>query len=254
MNKNIRHSIIENILLKFPNFSKRIFNYTSRNQFGKFINKIKKKNIDIKYVYDVGANIGEWSTFYKKTSLKDSIFYLFEANESHRKYLEEKNFNFFIEVLSDKIKIVEFYNNNNSTGDSYFRENTGNHDNLSPQKITTTTLNELVSKNNLPLPDLIKIDTQGAEIDILLGADKVLENCKLLYLECPIFENFNKNNLNILDYIKCAKELGFIPQDINQIHHYGGFLVQLDILFIKKELHQKLDSNPNLLKSLYSTL
>ena len=110
MNKNIRHSIIENILLKFPNFSKRIFNYTSRNQFGKFINKIKKKNIDIKYVYDVGANIGEWSTFYKKTSLKDCTFYLFEANESHRKDLEEKNFNFFIEVLSDKIKIVEFYN------------------------------------------------------------------------------------------------------------------------------------------------
>lgn len=253
MNK-FSHIIIERLLLAFPKFSKRIFNYTSRNQLGKFLKKIKEKKIEIKYVYDIGANKGEWSNFYKKTSLSESTFYLFEANESHRKDLEEKNFNFFIEVLSNKIKIVEFYNNNNSTGDSYFRENTGNHDNLSPQKITTTTLNDVVNQNNLPLPDLIKIDTQGAEIDILKGASKVLENCKLLYLECPIFENFNKNHLNILDYIKYTKELGFVPQDVNQIHHYGGFLIQLDILFIKKELHQKLNSNPNLLETLYSNL
>jgi FkbM family methyltransferase len=251
MNKKTSHSIIENILLKFPKFSNRIFNYTSRNKLGKFIDQLKKNKIDIKYVYDIGANVGEWSSFYKKTSLKNSFFYLFEANESHREILEKKNFNFFIETLSDKIKIVDFYNNNNSTGDSYFKESTGEHDNLSTQKIKTTTLNELVINNNLPLPDLIKIDTQGAEIDILKGATKILENCKLLYLECPIFENFNKNNLNILDYIKHLKELGFIPQDINQIHHYGGFLVQLDVLFIKKELHQKLGSNPSLLKSLY---
>jgi FkbM family methyltransferase len=250
MNK-FSHIIIEKILLKFPKFSKRIFNYTSRNQLGRFLNKIKEKKIEIKYVYDIGANEGEWSNFYKKTSLIDSTFYLFEANESHRKKLEKNNFNFFIGVLSDKIKTIHFYNNNNSTGDSYFMENSGNHENLTPQEIITTTLSEIINQNNLPLPDLIKIDTQGAEIDILKGAGKALENCKLLYLECPIFENFNKNNLNILDYINYAKKLGFIPQDINQIHHYGGFLVQLDILFIKKELHQKLNSNPKLLKSLY---
>ena len=237
MNK-FSHTIIEKILLKFPKFAKKIFNYTSRNQLGRFIKKIKEKNIEIKYVYDIGANVGEWSSFYKNTSLSHSTFYLFEANESHRKKLEKNNFN--------------FYNNNNSTGDSYFKESTGNHEDLVAQKITTTTLNNVVSQNNLPYPDFIKIDVQGAEIDILKGANNVLENCKLLYLECPVFENFNKNNLNILNYINHAKELGFIPQDINQIHHYGGFLVQLDILFIKKELHRKLNSNPNLLNSLYS--
>lgn len=250
MNK-FRHTLIEKILLRFPKLSKRILNYTSRNQFGKILKEIKEKKIEIKYVYDIGAYKGEWSNFYKQTSLGESIFYLFEANESHRKDLEKNNFNFFIEVLSDKIKTVDFYNNNNSTGDSYFKENTGNHEGLTPQKKTTTTLNKLVDENNLSLPDLIKIDTQGSEIDILKGADKVLKNCKLLYLECPISANFNENNFKISDYISFVQELGFIPQDINHAHHYHGFLTHVDILFVKKELYKEIGLNLSLFKSLY---
>jgi len=246
-----RHTLIEKILLKFPKISKRILNYVTRNQLGKFLNDLKEKKIEIKYVYDIGANKGDWSNFYKKTSLRDSDFYLFEANESHKKDLEKNNFNFFIEVLSDKIKTVDFYNNNNSAGDSYFRENTGNHEGLTPQKKTTTTLNKIVEENDLPLPNLIKIDTQGSEIDILKGSDKVLKNCKILYLECPISANFNENNFKISDYISFVQELGFIPQDINQIIHYHGFLIHIDIMFVKKELHKEIGLNLSLLKSLY---
>jgi|TARA_B100001093_G_scaffold483503_1_gene516067 FkbM family methyltransferase len=249
--EKFRHTLIERILLKFPKFTKRILNYVFRNKFGKVLNDLKEKKIEIKYVYDIGANKGDWSNFYKQTSLRGSNFYLFEANEIHKKYLEKKNFNFFIEILSDKVKTVDFYNNNNSTGDSYFKETTGNHEGLIPQKRKTTTLNQIVEKNNLPLPHLIKIDTQGSEIDILKGSDRVLKNCKILYLECPISANFNENNFKISDYVSFVKDLGFIPHDINQIHHYHGFLTHLDIMFVRKELHKEIGLNLSLLKSFY---
>lgn len=246
----IKHLIIENLLLKFPKFSNLFFKYFYRNRLGKFLINFKK-NVPLNWVYDIGAHKGEWSSFYKKTSLKESNFILFEANEDHKKDLTQKKFNFFIETLSDEKKVVNFYNNNNSSGDSYFRENSPNHNGLQPQKKKTRILDEIVFSKNLPLPDLIKIDTQGSEIDILKGAKKTLENCKLVYLECPIIANFNNNNLNIFDYLNYLKNLDYIPQEICEIHYYHEYLIQIDILFVKKKLYKNINFDLGLLKSLY---
>ena len=46
----------------------------------------------------------------------------------------------------------------------------------------------MVEKENLKLPNFIKIDTQGSEIDILKGSKNTLKNCNLIYLETPIIE------------------------------------------------------------------
>ena len=246
-----RYLFIEKILLRFSKISNRILNYVLRNRLGRIILELRKKNIEIKYVYDIGANKGEWSSFYKKTSLNKSIFYLFEANEAHKNDLVKTNFNFFIEVLSKEKKKIKFYNNNSSTGDSCYMENTGNHKNIIPQEITAITLNQLVKQNNLPLPDLIKIDTQGSEIDILKGSSEILKNCKILFLECPILAKFNQNNLNILDYLKFLESIGFIPHDVNQIMHYHGYLTHFDMIFINKEIFKELGLNQELLKSFY---
>ena len=50
------------------------------------------------------------------------------------------------------------------------------------------------------LPDFIKIDTQGSELDILKGGEKTISNCSLIYLECPIIE-YNLGSPNLNDYI-----------------------------------------------------
>lgn len=248
MNK-IGHIIIENILLKFPKLSNSFFKYTIRNRLGKFLIEIRKKVI-IKWVYDIGAYKGEWSNFYKKTSLSESNFILFEANSNHIPNLKKNNFQYFIEILSDKVKEVEFYNGNFS-GDSYYKENTNNYDKLSPQKRKTNTLDNIVDFNNLPAPDLMKIDTQGSEIDILKGAGKTIKNCKFIYLECPLSAKYNQNNLNISDYINYLNQVGYTPHEISQIHYYHGYLLHLDILFVKNDLYQQLGLNTDLFKLFY---
>jgi FkbM family methyltransferase len=248
MNK-IGHLIIENILLKFPKLSNSFFKYTIRNRLGKFLIEIKK-DVIVNWVYDIGAYKGEWSNFYKKTSLSESNFILFEANSNHIPNLKKNNFQYFIEILSDKVKEVEFYNGNFS-GDSYYKENTNNYDKLSPQKRKTNTLDNIVDSNNLPTPDLMKIDTQGSEIDILKGGEKTIKNCKFIYLECPFGAKYNQNNLNILDYINYLNKLGYTPHEICQIHYYHGYLLHLDILFVKNDLYQQLGLNADLFKLFY---
>ena len=249
MNK-VSHIIIENLLSKLPKLSNTFFKYTIRNRLGRFFMEIKK-NVNIKCVYDIGAYKGEWANFYKKTSLNKCKFILFEANSAHIASLKKNNFQFFITTLSDKVKEVEFYSGNFS-GDSYYKENTNNYDNLLPSKRITETLDNIVNNNNLPLPDLIKIDSQGSEIDILRGGKQAIKDCKFIYLECSLSAKYNQNNLNILDYINYLKELNYIPHEICQIHYYHGYLMHLDILFVKNDLlHQKLGLSEDLFKLFY---
>ena len=175
---------------------------------------------------------------------------MFEANKEHYKNLDKKNFKFFNVILSDKKKIVNFFNNNNSTGDSYYKENTFHHKNLRSKKFLAETLDNIKNKNNLPNPDLIKIDTQGSEIDILKGAKNTLKKCKLIYLECPIAKS-NQNNLNFHNYLTYMKKINYIPQEICEIHHFHGFLFQIDILFMRKDLYKKFNFDNKLLKNIF---
>ena len=244
-----KHEIIEKILLNFPRLSNILYRYFFKNRLGKFL-KVFQKKVSLDYVYDIGAYKGEWSEFYSKTSLSNSKFILFEANKAHHKILDKKNFEFFNVILSDKKKTVNFFNNNNSTGDSYYRENTFHHKNLKSKKVPAITLDYIKNKKKLPNPDLIKIDTQGSEIDVLKGAKNTIKRCKLIYLECPIAKS-NNNNLNFDYYLNYMKKINYIPQEICEIHHFHGFLFQIDILFMRKDLYKKYNFNNKLLKNIF---
>ena len=41
--------------------------------------------------------------------------------------------------------------------------------------------------------------------------------------------NFTDNNLNFDNYLNYMKKINYIPQEICEIHHFHGFLFQIDI-------------------------
>lgn len=245
-----KYQLIEKLLLNFPSLSKTFYRYSVNNKLGKFLKNFQK-NYKIDYVYDVGAYKGEWSKFYKNTSLSNSNFILFEANKAHEINLKKTSFRYFNVILSNEKKGVKFFNNINSTGDSYYQENTYHHKNLKPKDFLTDTIDNLIIEHKLVKPDFLKIDTQGSEIDILKGSVKSLSNCKLIYLECPIAK-LNSNNLNFQDYLNFLNKIGYIPQEICEIHYFHKFLVQIDVLFIKKDFYKDDNYEYELLNSLFN--
>ncbi len=221
----------------FKKYSRLFSSFYKHKLNGNLIDLIKK-GIEIKTVYDIGAFKGDFSNFLNKTSLKGKDFYLFEANEENEKYLKKLNFKYFIEILSDIKKEVKFYSKSHS-GDSYLLEQTNFYDDFDAKNKTTNTLDKIVEQNNLPFPDFIKIDTQGSEIDILKGAKRAISNCKLIYLECPIIE-YNLGSPNLEQYIKYLNSIDFVPYDICEVHYIDKVLIQIDILFIKKSIINKI--------------
>ncbi len=104
-----------------------------------------------------------------------------------------------------------------------------------PTKLKASTVDVICEKNNIRAPDFIKIDTQGSEIDILKGAKGAVTNASLIYTECPILE-YNVGAPTLLDYVSYMRSEGFLPHDLFEIHSMKGVLVQIDILFMRKEL------------------
>lgn len=190
-------------------------------------------------VYDIGACRGAWSLLIKREVLKNSTFYLFEANPEYISDLKNTGFPFLQTVLSNPGReYVDFYNGTN-TGDSYYKELSKHYEHQSSIKMPCTTLDDVVTKYNLPIPNLLKIDTQGSELDILEGSKTFLNKVDLLFTECPILP-YNSGAPNIYEYITYIRDHNFIPVSLLECHIFENTLLQVDIMFMRKDVKDNL--------------
>ena len=237
----------------FPKWYIMFFSKAFDHKLNYNLLELIKRGLKIDIIFDIGAHKGNWSKTLNETSLKGKDFYLFEANDKNRVFLSKHKFKFFLEVLSDKRKEVNFFSNN-STGDSYLIEQTSIYEKkVKPIVKNAITLDELVKREKLPFPDFLKIDTQGSEIDILKGSNKTLSQCTLIYLECPILE-YNLNAPNFHEYITFMNSIDYVPIDICELHKIDNVLIQIDILFIKKKILKNIYHDKKILNILNSNL
>ena len=173
-----------------------------------FLNKLKiEYNFIPKVCYDIGANVLHW-TRHAESTWSNTIIYLFDAF-SPGEILYNK-YEYTISVLSDiDNKLVKFYQNDFCPGgSSYYREIAFDNSKFFPEnnyiEKLTRTLDSIVKEKNYRLPDLIKIDIQGAELDVLKGAVETLKHATFLLVELQNIQ-YNKDaplaNVTI-DYLK----------------------------------------------------
>jgi FkbM family methyltransferase len=196
---------------------------------------LKEKGFEPNVIYDIGAYQGLWSAKIKELFPK-SQFFLFEANENNAFFLKSQPFPYFFALLGDKDKTVSFYSNN-STGDSVFCEQTVYYQKATCQKkkLQMTTLASVVQKNNLALPDLVKMDVQGAERLIIKGSAHIIAHAEVVILETKILE-YNKKAPLVHKLIALMATLGFLMLDILECHYLPtGELNEMDVLFARND-------------------
>lgn len=196
---------------------------------------LKNKGFAPKVIYDIGAFSGEWSQLTKRV-FPHSQFFLFEANENLKPRLQSAGFPFFIALLGNEEKMVPFHMKGN-TGDSIFLEQThyfsGN--NYETRELQMTKLSSLVKQNYLPLPDLIKMDVQGAEKLIIEGSPEIITNAEVVILETMVLE-YNKGAPFANEIMALMYNLGYVLLDIVELHYLStGELIEVDFLFVKRD-------------------
>lgn len=165
-----------------------------------------------KVIYDIGACVLHW-TREAVNVWPNSQFIAFEAMEECEDIFKHYGVPYSMGVLSNENgKEVQFEMNvEHPGGNSYYHENEELASNQPPResrKYTTRTLDSIVKEKGLPLPDLIKMDVQGAELDIIKGASECLKTCKDLILELQKVE-YNKGAPLKEEVISYLEEIGF---------------------------------------------
>ena len=104
------------------------------------------------------------------------------------------------------------------------------------------TLDEVVSEVDNKVFDIIKIDTQGSELDIIKGGLETVKKASYVILEVPTLQ-YNEGSPLFDEVIDYMKQIGFSKYDIIEEHKwldkmedtfpYGG-VFQVDVVFSKE--------------------
>ncbi len=191
----------ETIYFATPNFLNRYRHktfFTKEPETLKWIDNFEKKDI----FYDIGANVGLYSIYAAKKS--KAKVYCFEPSFFNLEFLAR---NIYMNSLFDDIFIFPIALNENisvskfrltstewggalSTFDKNF-DDSGNK--INSNFIYNTVgfdIDNLTELTKIPYPDHIKIDVDGLEHIILLGAQKVIKRAKTVLIE--INDNFTE--------------------------------------------------------------
>jgi len=186
----------------------------------KYLNTLEEnEGISARYknkpvIYDIGSCVLHWTNRAKEV-WPDGKFVLFEAvDEVEFLY---SGYDYSLGVLTDEDNKSLTFNQSleHPGGNSYYNENVV----LSPMAAEIWTeenrvekigmsLDTIISKNNFPLPNIIKMDVQGAELDILKGAKKAIQHADYLILELQHVD-YNVGAPKEKDVIKFVESVGF---------------------------------------------
>ena len=170
---------------------------------------------EVNGVIHIGANEGQEREHYSKYGLQKVLW--IEADPEAFKKLKKnikniKNQTALNYLVLDKKKINNFYiSNANGNASSILEFST--HKKMYPDvkyikkiSLMSYTLCNIIKKDKISIKDYqtLILDTQGSELQILKGANKLLKNFKYIKLEASNFELYKNNPVlkEIADYLK----------------------------------------------------
>ncbi len=103
------------------------------------------------------------------------------------------------------------------------------------RKVPAKTLDAIARDNRAEAPYLIKLDTQGSELEILRGASDMLASTELVILEVSLFPFGGGPEL--YDVVEFMKERGFVAYDLVDFKYrpIDGALGQIDMAFVRED-------------------
>ena len=148
-----------------------------------FIQKLSK--INIKTVFDVGANKGDWSTFIDKY-LNFELIYAFEPIPQVFELLIKNKFknkvkfnNIALSNMNTKLQFSYIPNASYLSSASV----TLRQGSISVPDILSIRGDDFCKSNNIDYIDFLKIDTEGHDYKVLLGFKEMLENNKIRIIQ-----------------------------------------------------------------------
>ena len=170
------------------------FDLFTQNDFTSLLARHFKKSEPL-IIFDVGCYIGNFSKKLKTKINRKSTFYLFDPNP----ILKNEKFNIFNIALGSKNMKKKFYFNTLLEHSGSSMSNITRDDflwNLSRKLlffkfgkifkeiiVNCETIDSFCKRKKIKKIDILKIDVEGSELEIILGAKKALKKIKVIQIE-----------------------------------------------------------------------
>ena len=212
-------------------------NKNQRNNLYQALTFLKKKKFYPKTIIDVGVAKGTKPLYVK---FPKSYFLLIEPIKSYeyflKKILNKYSGSYCLAAASkDKGEVSFNIHPKHMDGSSLLKEEIGVKADGYEIKVSTIKIDDLVNDKKLKKPFLIKVDVQGAELDVLRGAKITMKQTEVIILEVSLFK-FMKGAPDFYEVIKFMKDHGFVTYDILRgwYRPLDKALGQVDIIFVKE--------------------
>jgi FkbM family methyltransferase len=201
---------------------------------------LAKRGYEPKVIFDVGAMNGYWSHHINEV-FPNSQYHLFEPLIPHLPDYQTKiaqnlqnhpNFTAHSYALGEKtadIKMFIFDQPAASTNLA-LKNKDGEHKEI---LVKCLTIEDAIKMLNIPVPQIIKIDTQGSELPILKGASNILHKVDVLLLETWLFQGYGVDMPLLTDLADWLLKFNFRLWDIADCYRNpDGVLSTVDCIFV----------------------
>lgn len=161
------------------------FDYNFRTNGESFIIQSIIQSLDThSQVFDVGANIGQWSKEFRAYAT-DPTLHIFEISPiNYDQLVKNLNTDSKAKILnlgmSNSTGNIDFYHNKSNPSNSKFiKDESLPEDNIIHMKLEVTSIDEYCDSKNIDHISFLKIDTEGMDYRVLLGASKMLANNRI---------------------------------------------------------------------------
>lgn len=186
-------------------------------------------------VLDVGANVGDWNAAARRLFPTARVL-SFEGNPECAAALEGKGAEHVICLLGPEDReAVPFFTPADvgacSTGASMYKESTTWYDGARVQELPMRMLDAFTG--DVERVDLLKLDVQGAELDVLAGAQETLKKTDFVLLEASLMR-YNERAPLFAEVVAFMCAQGFEAFDLTENHYLNGCCLQADVLFLSR--------------------
>lgn len=193
---------------------------------------------------DIGARDGLSQTWDLLARLGQITAIGFEPDEDHCGFLTERDphVTYIRAALADRTGELPFYLTRMPGCSSLRQPNQellGDYpasvifDLVGTTSISVTTLDTMIEQQAVPVPDFLKLDTQGFEFEILSGAVRCLDSVSAIELEAQ-FKPMYKGQALLADIKDFLEGHGFILRSLIPNGPYEGEMLEVDAYFSRR--------------------
>jgi len=203
---------------------------------------IKKDGFKTGSIFDVGANIGTW-TLLAKSFFPDAEIHGFEPLDSHiqkfngnTKHLSNAHAHSYClgsENKETKINVSSFSDSSSILDATSLEYEQFGIKKAGEETVVVKKLEDLVGQGILPVPNIMKLDVQGYELEVLKGTGQYLDQIQYLIVEVSFKEYYHGQPL-FLDIAGYLKQYNFGVYAFGHSTPLGQELGQIDVLFKKQ--------------------